>query len=250
VGPNEQMKAEAARKHGAERHESEDYAWMHVGPQHVHEGQGVDPASSLEAVGVEGVGGEAETEHEDEIGPLHEAIANHGKTGEENGRGDPGAQPVIGRGLLRQGGVLEKDPEGQRHRGRLEEDDAGQSRGAEDQIQHHVEQPLRVVIGERDAGKSERLVQRQASALDHEAAEGEVGPGVGIFDPGDGEGEGRRRHQDAEHPRARAQGHVEWLEPLDDGADALPEADAHGLEPIALLAALELVEQRVHEPRP
>src|SRR5262244_4415720 len=77
-----------------------------------------------------------------------------------------------------------------------------------------------------------------------------MSPGVRILDPGDGEGKGRRRHQNAEHPRAWAQGHVERLEPLDDRADPLPEANAHGLESVALLAALELVEQRGHEPRP
>src|SRR5438876_569595 len=37
------------------------------------------------------------------------------------------------------------------------------------------------------------------------------------------------------------------LDPLDDGGDPLAEANAHGLEPIARAAPLELVEQRRHE---
>src|SRR2546430_1946221 len=39
------------------------------------------------------------------------------------------------------------------------------------------------------------------------------------------------------------------LDPLDDGGDPLAEANAHGLEPIARAAPLELVEQRRHELR-
>src|SRR3989442_9470809 len=45
-------------------------------------------------------------------------------------------------------------------------------------------------------------------------------------------------------------GHVgapHFLDPLDDGGDPLAEANAHGLEPIARAAPLELVEQRRHE---
>src|SRR5215471_13246940 len=111
MDPSDQVKAEAAHEYGPERHEGQDDARMHVGPQHVHEGQRVDPASTLEAIGVEGVDGEGETEHEDEVGPLHEAIADHGKTGEENGSGDPGAQAAISSRLPRQGSVLEENPE-------------------------------------------------------------------------------------------------------------------------------------------
>src|SRR5216117_1985714 len=39
------------------------------------------------------------------------------------------------------------------------------------------------------------------------------------------------------------------LDPLDVGGDPLAEANAHGLEPIARAAPLELVEQRRHELR-
>src|SRR3954451_19139370 len=41
----------------------------------------------------------------------------------------------------------------------------------------------------------------------------------------------------------------ELLEPLDDAGDRLAEADAHARDPVACLAALELVEQRRCHPR-
>ena len=156
-------------------------------------------------------------------------------------------RPVGGR-LARQRGILEEQPEGEGDGRGLEQDDPGEPRRAERQVQDNVEEPLGIVVLEGGARRDEDFVGGQAPRLDHETAEGQMGPGVGILDPGDGQRERCHRHQGPEAPRARTQGHARRLQPLDDGAYPLPEADAHGLKAVALLAALELVEQRVHEP--
>jgi hypothetical protein len=76
-----------------------------------------------------------------------------------------GAQDAIRRRRARERRVLEEHPESEGDGGRLEEDDAGEAARTEDEVEHDVEEPFRVVSRQAPAGKDENFVGGAAPRL-------------------------------------------------------------------------------------
>ena len=145
-------------------------------------GKPEDEASAGANPRVERVDRERQEHHQRDVGTLHEAVVHHDHDRREHGRPHQATGRRLGLGAISRPGVQPQDPRHEGDDGRLQHDHAGGAADEIAQVEHDVEEPLRVVVGQVEAAERERLVGGEAALLHQVAAERQVGERVGIVD--------------------------------------------------------------------